>query len=88
MFCFAFNYTRLVPIKIMRFSLKNKGWFIASGYVEPLYAQAMYQRKIAFGSKGCPFSCQYYKPIHKSQGVTQDVLARKIRSSVYNSDQN
>ena len=41
--------------------VKNEGWFLSTGYSEPLYRQSLYQRKIAFGDKGCPFSCQYYK---------------------------
>ena len=40
---------------------KNKGWFLSAGFAEVLYNQSLYQKKIAFGKNGCPFTCQYYK---------------------------
>lgn len=30
------------------------------GWVFPLYLQPLYQKQIAYGEKGCPFSCAYY----------------------------
>lgn len=35
---------------------EDEGVLISSGYVKPLYLQPMYQKKIAYGSKGFPFN--------------------------------
>lgn len=40
---------------------KSKGWYLATGCTEPLYLQSVFQRKIAFGKQGCPFTCQHYR---------------------------
>lgn len=33
---------------------------ISGGYVRPIYLEPIYQKKICFGDKGCPFTCRYY----------------------------
>ena len=30
------------------------------GWILPLYLQPLYQKKMLYGQKGCPFSCAYY----------------------------
>lgn len=40
---------------------KSKGWYLATGCTEPLYLQSVFQKRIAFGAKGCPFTCQHYR---------------------------
>jgi dTDP-4-amino-4,6-dideoxygalactose transaminase len=40
---------------------EDEGVTIGCGYVKPLYLEPMYQKKIAYGNKGCPFKCPWYK---------------------------
>lgn len=40
---------------------ENEGVLIGQGYAKPLYYQPIYQNKIAYGRKGCPFKCPWYK---------------------------
>lgn len=42
-------------------ALIAEGIPIGIGYVRPIYLEPMYQKKIAHGKRGCPFSCAYYK---------------------------
>ena len=42
----------LIPIK--------SGLIMNLGYAKPLYLQPMYQKKIAYGSSGCPFKKPWY----------------------------
>lgn len=44
----------------MRFR-ESEGVLIGQGYAKPLYYQSVYQNKIAYGRKGCPFKCPWYK---------------------------
>ena len=46
----------LAPIELR----ETEGVKVVSGYVKPLYLQPLFQRKIAYGSKGCPFTCSHY----------------------------
>ena len=39
---------------------EGEGVIIGCGYVKPLYLQPLYQKKIAYGSKGCPFGPPWY----------------------------
>ncbi len=36
---------------------ETEGVKVVAGYVKPLYLQPMFQQKIAYGTKGCPFKC-------------------------------
>ncbi len=40
---------------------ETEGVQISTGYVKPLYLEPMYQKQLAYGSKGCPFKCPLYK---------------------------
>jgi dTDP-4-amino-4,6-dideoxygalactose transaminase len=42
-------------------ALEAEGVNFYCGYTKPLYLQPMYQKKIVYGNKGCPFICQFYK---------------------------
>jgi len=42
-------------------ALQAEGIPVAGGYVKPIYLEPLYQRKIAYGKGGCPFSCPFYK---------------------------
>jgi perosamine synthetase len=43
----------LPPIELR----ETEGVKVVGGYVKPLYLQPMFQQKIAYGRKGCPFQC-------------------------------
>ncbi|HPE68986.1 MAG TPA: DegT/DnrJ/EryC1/StrS family aminotransferase [Thermotogota bacterium] len=47
----------LSPIELR----EHEGIALGEGYVKPLYLQSMYQKRIAFGKKGCPFHCPWYQ---------------------------
>jgi len=34
---------------------------ITAGYNRPLYLEPLFQKKIVYGTQGCPFSCAFYK---------------------------
>jgi len=40
-----------------------EGVRITAGYVRPLYLEPLYQNKIGYGAKGCPFKCPMYKGV-------------------------
>jgi perosamine synthetase len=46
----------LMPIELR----ETEGVKVGSGYVKPLYLQPLYQKRIAYGNKGCPWSCEKY----------------------------
>jgi len=41
-------------------ALNAEGIPFGAGYVRPLYLEPIYQKKIAYGKKGCPFTCSFY----------------------------
>ncbi len=41
-------------------ALQAEGISVSAGYVKPIYLEPGYQKKIAYGDKGCPFSCGFY----------------------------
>jgi len=41
-------------------AMQAEGISISSGYIRPIYLEPMYQKKIAYGKFGCPFSCPMY----------------------------
>ena len=49
-----------VPRNVFVKALAAEGIPCAGGYVRPIYLEPMYQKKISYGEKGCPFSCAYY----------------------------
>lgn len=40
---------------------ETEGVKVGAGYVKPLYLQPLYQNRIAYGDKGCPWICEHYK---------------------------
>lgn len=40
---------------------ENEGPRLYTGYSKPLYLQPVYQKKILYGGKNCPFKCNFYK---------------------------
>ena len=45
-----------IPRKVILKALKDEGIICSFGYAKPMYGLAMFQKQIAFGSKGWPFS--------------------------------
>jgi dTDP-4-amino-4,6-dideoxygalactose transaminase len=39
---------------------EREGVILSCGYVKPIYLEPMYQKRIAFGSRGYPFTAPYY----------------------------
>lgn len=52
----AAGFTRSQFVKTMQ----AEGISIGAGYVKPIYLEPMYQKRIAYGAKGCPFTCPMY----------------------------
>lgn len=42
-------------------ALAAEGIPVSEGYVKPLYLQAMYQQRLARGSRGCPWTCGHWQ---------------------------
>lgn len=56
------RFAEAVKAELQPFELReNEGVNIGCGYVKPLYLQPVYQQKILYGNKGCPFSCPLYE---------------------------
>jgi dTDP-4-amino-4,6-dideoxygalactose transaminase len=41
-------------------ALRAEGIPFDEGYVRPLYLLPMYQKRVAYGNKGCPWTCSHY----------------------------
>lgn len=39
---------------------ETEGVKVGGGYAKPLYLEPLYQNKIAYGQRGCPWSCHFY----------------------------
>jgi dTDP-4-amino-4,6-dideoxygalactose transaminase len=49
---------------------EGEGVLIGCGYVKPLYLQSLFQKQIAYGSKGCPFGPPWYNhAVNYSKGL-------------------
>ncbi|OGD63342.1 DegT/DnrJ/EryC1/StrS aminotransferase [Candidatus Beckwithbacteria bacterium RBG_13_42_9] len=49
---------------------ESEGVKVSGGYTKPLYLFPLYQKKIAFGRRGCPWSCRYYgKKVSYKKGL-------------------
>jgi perosamine synthetase len=49
---------------------ETEGVKVGTGYVKPLYLQPIFQKKIAFGAGGCPWSCEkYHGNVNYSAGL-------------------
>jgi dTDP-4-amino-4,6-dideoxygalactose transaminase len=49
-----------VPRDIFVKALNAEGIPFGAGYVRPIYLDPLYQKKTAYGMKGCPFTCAFY----------------------------
>ena len=41
-------------------ALQAEGIPFGGGYVKPIYLEPLYQKKIAYGRDGCPFTCKFF----------------------------
>jgi len=49
---------------------ETEGVKVVGGYVKPLYLQPMFQQKIAYGKKGCPFKCGHsFREVSYDRGI-------------------
>ena len=49
-----------IPRKSFVAAMKAEGVPLAEGYVKPIYLQPMYQQRVVYGERGCPFTCGHY----------------------------
>jgi len=42
-------------------AMQAEGISLSQGYVKPIYLEPMYQRRLVYGSRGCPFRCPWYE---------------------------
>jgi dTDP-4-amino-4,6-dideoxygalactose transaminase len=51
-------------------ALNAEGIPFGAGYVKPLYLEPIYQKKIAYSKRGCPFACSLYQgEVDYSKGI-------------------
>jgi len=50
-----------IPRKIFLDALNAEGIPFGAGYPHPLYENPLFKERIAYGDKGCPFTCKFYK---------------------------
>jgi dTDP-4-amino-4,6-dideoxygalactose transaminase len=50
-----------VSRKIFVKALNAEGIPFGTGYPHPLYENPLFKEQIAYGDKGCPFTCKFYK---------------------------
>ena len=62
-------------------AMQAEGISLNEGYVKPLYLDPLYQQKIVYGSKGCPFSCSLY-----GKNVRYEVGLCPITELLYNKE--
>jgi len=73
-----------VPIDKFLKALNAEGMDFYKAYL-PLYLFPIYQKKIVYGDKGCPFSCQYYgRKIEYREGLCSN--AEKLREEVISTE--
>lgn len=50
-----------IPRKIFVAALNAEGIPFGTGYPHPLYENPLFKEQIAYGDKGCPFTCKFYE---------------------------
>ena len=59
-----------LPRDLLVDALRAEGVPITKGYVRPIYLEPLYQQRIVFGTKGCPFTCSHYEgSVDYSKGI-------------------
>lgn len=69
------DYDKLkIDAKLLVRALNAEGMDFYVSYMKPLYLQPLYQSKLAFGDKHCPFDCPLYKgKVDYSAGICPNV---------------
>jgi dTDP-4-amino-4,6-dideoxygalactose transaminase len=63
-YVFAIRYDEAatgIPRDRFTQAMTAEGIEMYPGYQKPLYLQPLYQQRIAYGSRGCPFTCGHYQ---------------------------
>jgi dTDP-4-amino-4,6-dideoxygalactose transaminase len=65
------RFVDAVKAELMPTELREtEGVKIGVGYVKPLYLQPLFQKRIAYGNAGCPWTCEKYTgSVSYSQGI-------------------
>jgi len=50
-----------IPRQIFADALNAEGIPCGTGYPHPLYENPLFKERLAYGDKGCPFTCKFYK---------------------------
>lgn len=76
------RFVEAVKAELMPIELREtEGVRVGCGYVEPLYLQPIYQERIAYGAKGCPWTCEKYTgTVSYEKGICP--VAEKMYSKV------
>ncbi len=77
----------IVPVSAAVFArvLNAEGLNFYPGY-EPLYLQPLYQHRIVYGDKGCPFTCGHYKGrVSYERGICP--VAERLRNEVISTEE-
>lgn len=61
-------------------ALAAEGIPFGAGYVKPIYLEPIYQKKICFGDKGCPFVCKF----HNASGKYEKRMCPVAEKMYYN----
>ncbi|MCX6666556.1 MAG: DegT/DnrJ/EryC1/StrS family aminotransferase [Euryarchaeota archaeon] len=71
-----------VPRDVFVKALKMEGIPVSTGYLRLLYEHPLFQKRIAYGKVGCPFTCPFYKgKIDYTKlkcNVAEDLIYRKF----------
>lgn len=66
---------------------ETEGIKIGKGYVKPLYLQPLFQKRIAYGADGCPWTCDKYKgKVSYEKGIcanAEDLYENKLITHEY-----
>lgn len=55
------RFVEAVKAELMTIELREtEGVKVGGGYVKPIYLQPIFQNRIAYGKRGCPWSCEKY----------------------------
>lgn len=61
-------------------AMKAEGISLSEGYMRPIYLEPLYQKKVVYGNRGCPFSCPFYdREVNYKEGLclTTELLYNK-----------
>lgn len=64
----------------------EEGVLMGGGYVQPIYMLPVFQKQIAFGSKGYPFKSEFYKGVAKYEAGMCPVVERLHEKEMFTHD--